>query len=538
MTGIAEENQVQENWVNHTHPPHAKAARGIRGLQLQSGRIIFPLDDGRLGELHLSGLGGESLGPSPQVNIRRKTSTKYVWSILDAPESEGWNAEYCTEEHGPSNCITGVMDELSDAETKRSIISRRRKGSKAQEYYLSPGESGTSLAKSIEEYIIPENWTNTNFRLRVMHGGTSFFLITESGLTFEYLNADNVWFWLRHEHSTAMKGALGNYNGSLFLVDEHKNLLIRERSSKELAWINCTAMKKGRQVIGGPPWDFDSGKARKVTVEDALFFVSKSGRLLQLTVALKKFRWKDCRSPPNTKIASIVDQEILRENIVFVVGKNGQLYQYNKVTELWHGHHQSQHMVLSRFPGTAMRPSSLSLIGSLFMLSEDGRLIEYHWNSLDEWNWVEHGTPCIGVTLVGSTGPCFGGNQLFLIGSDGKVYLRYSDQATWKWADCGCPYMESKVGERAGKKEVCIAADFTGNSEGIHQENQQAVNNCDPKMASTRPIPFAEDAVIFELRDGRLAEMRQMEDRSWVWSRTIGTPTSLCNLNYWAAMAA
>ena len=147
--------------------------------------------------------------------------------------------------------------------------------------------SGSIPAGPSEEYNMPDNWINTNFRLRVMHGGRSFFLITDTGLTFEYLNAENVWLWLRHEHLTAMRGAVGHYNGSLFLVDEHGSLLIRERSNSDLAWINCTGMRKGRQVIGGPPWDRLPGKTLKVTVEDALFFVSRTGRLLQFTVSCK-----------------------------------------------------------------------------------------------------------------------------------------------------------------------------------------------------------------------------------------------------------
>ncbi|KAG5632339.1 hypothetical protein H5410_004056, partial [Solanum commersonii] len=97
-------------------------------------------------------------------------------------------------------------------------------------------------------------------------------------------------------------------------------------------------------------------------------------------VALRKFKWKDCRYPTSTKIASIADQELLRENVVFVIRRNRRLYQYNKVTELWHEHYQSQHLVLSRSLVTAMRLSSLSLQGSLFMLSADGGLVEYNWN--------------------------------------------------------------------------------------------------------------------------------------------------------------
>ncbi|CAL5352393.1 unnamed protein product [Camellia sinensis] len=540
-SGSAQDNQIEENWVSHTHPPHAKLARGISGMQFQVGRIIFPLDDGRLAELHLPGLGGETAGPNYQINVRRKASLKYVWSILDSPETEGWNAEYCTEERGPTNCIMGIKDEPSDENVARSM-SRGRKGSKEQQNYLSLGGISSSDPRlHTELYNMPANWINMNFRLRVMQGGRSFFLITDSGLTFEYLNTENVWIWLRHEHTTAMKGAVGYYNGSLFLVDEHGSLLIRERSSDGLAWINCTAMKKARPILGGPPWDKLPGKGLRVTAEDALFFVSKTGRLLQFTVALRKFKWKDCRNPPNTKVAGIVDQEIFRENIVFVIGRNGRLYQYNKVSEIWHEHRQSQHLVLSRLPGTAMRPSSLSLTGSLFMLSEDGGLVEYHWNGLDGWNWVEHGTPHRSVTLVGSPGPCFQGNQLFLIGSDGNVYLRYLDQTTWKWKNCGFPYMESTAVEDqrpVGNEETCVDKDFATSFEKNDDDQNTFNGNCDSKVAPIRPIPFAEDLVVFELKDGRLAEMQRMEEKGWLWTRTMGTPASLCLANFWTGLAS
>ena len=56
-TGTALNNQFPEAWGSHEHPLHAKAARGIAGLPLQFGRILFALDDGRLAELHLARLG-------------------------------------------------------------------------------------------------------------------------------------------------------------------------------------------------------------------------------------------------------------------------------------------------------------------------------------------------------------------------------------------------------------------------------------------------------------------------------------------------
>ncbi|GMH00029.1 hypothetical protein Nepgr_001868 [Nepenthes gracilis] len=543
QSGAAQEQQIQDRWTNHKHPLNGKAARGIAGLQYQAGRILFPLDDGRLAELHLAGMGGENWGPTYQVNIRRKATLKYVWSILDAPESEGWNAEYCIEERGPSNCISGIKDEATDIGTTWPMA-RRRKGQ--AQTYLALDALGSSMEKSLEAYKFPHRWVNSNFRLRVMHKGRSFFLITDGGQTFEFLYNDNFWLWLQHDHPTSMEGAVGSYNGSLFLVDRNGSLLIRERTNNELGWINCTAMRKGKEIASGPPWDGVPGTTMKAKAEDALFFVSKTGRLLQLNVFLGKFKWKDGNSPPNTKIASIVDQEGLRKNILFVIGKNGRLYQYNKLSELWHEHSQSQHLVLSRLPGTVMRPSALSLKGSLFMMSEDGGLVEYHWNTMDGWAWVEHGTPHAGVSFAGAPGPSFGGNQLFLIGVDGNIYLRYWDGVEWRWKNYRYPYAESTPIEgRKGTAAIddeegtCVNRNFAISSEDEDHINLSQMNvNCNPKVASTRSISFADDSVIFELRDGRLAEMRRIKDFDWVWSRTIATPTSLCTESYWTAPAS
>ncbi|CAM0880921.1 unnamed protein product [Alopecurus aequalis] len=532
-TGGSPSNKIRGLWVNHMSPDHAKVARSIQGLQVQVGRLIFQLDDGRLGELHLPGMGGDHFGPGQQNSIRRKVSNKYEWSILDTPETEGWNAEYCTEEHGPTNCITGAMNVAADTEpTNLSNAPPRWRKEEEKKDYLhvhshesDETESCNFLSRSIYH----------NFHMRVMHADRSLFLITDNGLTLEYLNSNGVWLWLRHEHATAMKGTLGSYNGSLYLVDLHGNLHIRERNGDELSWINCTAMRKGRHVASGPPWDGIPGLSRRVTTDDALFFVNKRGRLLQFTVALRKFKWKDCHSPPDTKIAFIVDQEVFRRNIIFVVGRNGRMYQYNRITELWHQHYQSPHLVLSRSPGTAMRPSPLSLAGSIFMVSENGGLVEYHFTPQDGWEWVEHGTPHRDVTLVVAPGPCFDGAHLFVIGSDGHVYRRHLDKRTWRWTSHGHPSEPSTMAaDSAGGEQSCATP---GRTDAHYASSFRG--SCNEKVAAVRPVPFSEDAVVFELRDGRLAELRRAAEGrgGWEWARIIGTPASACMTSYWTAVA-
>lgn len=36
----------------------------------------------------------------------------------------------------------------------------------------------------------------------------------------------------------------------------------------------------------------------------------------------------------------------------------------------------------------------------------------------------------------------------------------------------------------------------------------------------------------------QLAEMRRLEGTHWIWSRIIGTPTSLCTSSYWTTLAS
>jgi hypothetical protein len=123
------------------------------------------------------------------------------------------------------------------------------------------------------------------------------------------------------------------------------------------------------------------------------------------------------------------------------------------------------------------------------MLSEDGGLVEYHWNTGVGWNWIEHGTPNKGVTLITSPSPCFEGNQLFLIGSDGKVYVRYMDKMTWRWKNCGFPYVgklmnedQTQEGGNDDNEEVCMDKDFAASLENVAEKYSDYNRNCDPKV--------------------------------------------------------
>lgn len=88
------------------------------------------------------------------------------------------------------------------------------------------------------------------------------------------------------------------------------------------------------------------------------------------------------------------------------------------------------------------------------------------------------------MALVGSPGPCFLGNQLFLVGSDGRVYLRYleSDQSMWKWKDYSFPYMTGQTIKKSGKEDLNINEDFSPSSRKIEEDLHGVNRNCDPKV--------------------------------------------------------
>ena len=71
------------------------------------------------------------------------------------PESEGWNAWYCTEEHGLRNCLTDIKDESEESIV--ILVAGRRKQSQTHNHYLSVGASGGSrLMQSTKEYNTPD----------------------------------------------------------------------------------------------------------------------------------------------------------------------------------------------------------------------------------------------------------------------------------------------------------------------------------------------------------------------------------------------
>ncbi|KAG0483985.1 hypothetical protein HPP92_012069 [Vanilla planifolia] len=191
--------------------------------------------------------------------------------------------------------------------------------------------------------------------------------------------------------------------------------------------------------------------------------------------------------------------------------------------------------------------------GSIFMVSENGGLVEYHWNTMYGWEWVEHGTPAMGIILVGDSGPCLG--QFRVVCDWVKwlcLYRRQLYERTWRWTNYG-------IFQGTILRKWVTTKAFYGEN-GHNSETYKEY--CNQKGGTVRPIPFSEDSLVFELQDGRdpdrikrnvgklfevnqtsteqIAELRRsnQEVSTWEWVRIIGTPNSICLTNYWTAVAS
>jgi hypothetical protein len=293
-------------WVDHGHPFQTPILNSIPGFALIPGRIFFTLVDGRIGEFHAPGFGGGNVGPSKAPLKDKKQGPVYTWSILEAPESEGGNAEYCTSARGPANCLEGIKESqwgwqppVSSTESQKKKISSKGRPGRRIVGRADPKESDTSFnSESLPSPAAPWNQSTLSlFQLRTMHADKSVFFIGRDGAAFERFYNGEVWLWLKHEHTRPFAGILGTYGGGVLVVDSEHNLLLRERIGNVLHWLNCTEMNGGKKVVSGPPWDYGVAEStHAATTEDALFLVDQEGNLMEFLVSSWSLFW-DLISP-------------------------------------------------------------------------------------------------------------------------------------------------------------------------------------------------------------------------------------------------
>lgn len=461
-------------------PPSTASAHAhlapIRPIELGPNRRLYLADDGRLAE-HSWGIkdGGDG------------------WVLHDVPELEGGDAECCTPEKGPANCLQGTRLEQSHSSDKGSSGQWRDRHSKDKKGSKAKGGKSRDERATLRPIDVASATVNT-FKLRAMVH-KSLFIVTPDGDVMErYWNGKH-WVWLSHHSDQPIAGILAVYNGTVVVLDTAGQVLVRERFGNSLRWLKV-GLAPGAEG-GGLPYGNGTVKVTGSSATDQccgplgqhaplppprlLFFVGEDGELKELAATgSRPPRWGNAGAPPSTGVAAIADAGMMRAHSVFIVGKDGTLHQYNLLNSRWTDHGAPPNAPLSQLAACHLRSVLGSQHASLFLRAEDGTLVERRYDAQfpgstkGSWTWIERGTPVPNVALTAAPGPSIGDRNVFVVGDDGNLYeltLEDGGKPTWYY----------------------------------HGQPPQG------PVAPVRGISLSTQELVFALEDGRLAT------RQWSW---------------------
>ena len=146
----------------------------------------------------------------------------------------------------------------------------------------------------------------------------------------------------------------------------------------------------------------------------------------------------------------------------FVTASDGHLWEnyWDVPTNAWQW---DDHGTPARGVKVADIPGALIVEGGdqpykVFVRGFDGHIWENYWDvPTNAWQWDDHGTPALGIEVVGAPGALIteGGDQpykFFVTASDGHLWENYWDVPTnaWQWDDHGTPARGVKVADIPG----------------------------------------------------------------------------------------
>jgi hypothetical protein len=96
---------------------------------------------------------------------------------------------------------------------------------------------------------------------------------------------------------------------------------------------------------------------------------------------------------------------------------------------------------LAPLAGVALK--DLNAVGSLFLRTEAGDLVERWWDAHGPpkkrgWHWINHGHP-EGAAIVSAPGALINGLSIFMTTADGNLCERFWNTKAWVWVNHGNP---------------------------------------------------------------------------------------------------
>jgi hypothetical protein len=242
--------------------------------------------------------------------------------------------------------------------------------------------------------------------------------------------------------------AAGDVRINLFVQGSDRKLWERYWNGSTWSWADT-----GRQV-DGEPLVLARGNVRSAnaaTLRVNLFVRGLDGKLWERYWDGAAWSWADTGKAVAGDPIAIVRGDVegvaandLRINL-FVRGADNMLWEryWNGASWVWADHGK----LIADDPVAFIRgnvgdPNAANVRINLFVRGMDGKLWERYWNGAS-WVWADHGKGVRGrvVPIVRGNRSSVNGQDvrinLFVQGTDGKLWERYWNGNTWVWADTG-----------------------------------------------------------------------------------------------------
>ena len=255
------------------------------------------------------------------------------------------------------------------------------------------------------------------------------------------------------EPAIVVRGNKASTSGSdirinLFVQGADGKLWERYWNGSAWSWVDTGKMVDGDPVV------IVRGNAGATSGSDIrinLFVRGQDGKLWERYWNGSAWAWVDTgKLVEGTPVALVrgdvqdVEANDLRINL-FVRGADGKLWE-----RYWNGSGWSwvdtgknvadDPVVIAR--GNLGSPDAANLRVNLFVRGQDGKLWERYWNG-SAWSWVDTGKGAAGrpAILVRGNAASTSGTairiNLFVQGTDGKLWERYWNGSAWNWSDTG-----------------------------------------------------------------------------------------------------
>jgi hypothetical protein len=321
-----------------------------------------------------------------------------------------------------------------------------------------------------------DNLPNTNIHssmgaLTAMDTTTSaqrphVFVLGKDGNLWVKWYSGSQWDWdnLDHPPNTNIHSAMGTLTvmdtttsaqrPHVFVLGKDGNLWVKWYSGSQRNWANLGHPTSAN--IHSSMGALTATDTTASTQRPHVFVLGTDGNLWVDSFSGSQWDWTNLDHPPNMNIHSAMGALTVMDTTtsaqrphVFVLGKDGNLWVkwYSGSQRNWAnlGHPTSANIHSSMGALTVMDTTTSAQRPHVFVLGNDGNLW-VSWYSGSQWNWtnLDHPTntnihSAMGAVTVMDTTTSAQRPHVFVLGTDGNLWLDSYSGSQWNWANLGKP---------------------------------------------------------------------------------------------------